>query len=351
MSHRCNLKSHSPSTVHKLYAVLFALFTAFLASSCSTVSTSPPAQAETTWTSPTHGRSIAFGKFDLLDNGKPDKVGLFEDAYFVILADQSGEVIKVPLTSQGWFFINLAPDAYTLLRLHRTSFDGTRREWSINKIFSVTSGDKGLYIGNIRFETGKGIPVRAVEDAEQAAIDEFHKQYPGFSFEPTKRLLQPEPKLGTFNSVIPICSNQGMQWGVTCTREIQGVEPIAPELKRRLNGSIDFNSIDTTKPTFSWKPVPDNSLSYDFVIWQAVAYPIPLGGSQYFPGKVVVYEENLKQPSIALKNSLKPKTKYYWSARLRKEVAVSTWSTAGHFVFLLFAGSWGSGELFAFETP
>jgi len=351
MSHRRSLKRNSPSKAHKLYVVLFALLAAFLASSCSTVSTSPSAQTETTWPSQTQGRCIVLGKFDLLDNGKPDKVGLFEDAYVVILADRSGEVSKIPLTAQGWFSVSLAPDTYTLLRLHRTSFDGTRMEWSIHQTFSVASNDKGLYIGNIKFETGKGRPVRVVVDEEQAAIGEFHKQYPDSAFEPTKRLLQPEPKLGTVNGLVPICAGQGQRWGVVCTREIQGVEPISPELKRRLNGSVDFNSIDTTQPTFSWKPLADDSLTYDFVIWQAVAYPMPLGGVQYVPGKVVAYEENLKQPRITLKNPLQPKTKYYWSVRVRKGNVVSTWSTAGHFVFLLVASSSGSGELFAFETP
>ena len=70
---------------------------------------------------------------------------------------------------------------------------------------------------------------------------------------------------------------------------------------------------------------------------------------------MVEYAEGIKTARFKLKNELKAKTKYYWSVRLRKGKAVSSWSTVSYryFAFLLVAvvGGSGSGIYFNFTTP
>ena len=317
--------------------------------SCSTVGESHVG-GTSTMASPTDGQIIVFGKFDLLTNGKPDTVGLFESAPAIILPEQSNKVLIAPLDSQGWFSLNIEPDTYSLLGLHYRDSNGAEKWWGLNTSFTIAPQDKAVYIGNIMLEIGKGEPILKLVDMEQSAAAEFRKRYSNSTVQPATHLLQ-RKQLGTYHIGSPICSSGGILWGAECTREIQGVEPIYPALKRRLNNKVDFTQIDNTQPTFSWKPVADKSLTYDLVIWEAASYQTPLGAPQYVPGKVAVYEENLSQPGFALRNSLKPKTKYMWSVRVRSNDVVSTWSTAGHFAFLLVAWSMGRGELYSFETP
>ena len=93
-------------------------------------------------------------------------------------------------------------------------------------------------------------------------------------------------------------------------------------------------------------------VSYDVAIWEAAAYRVPSKlVSNYIPGPLALYEENLVAPELALAKPLKPKTKYFWSVRFRDGDSVSSWSRAGHFTFMLVAWTSGSGQWFAFETP
>jgi hypothetical protein len=73
--------------------------------------------------------------------------------------------------------------------------------------------------------------------------------------------------------------------------------------------------------------------------------------TDYTPGQLALYQENLAAPELALIQPLKPKTRYYWSVRARDRDVVSSWSRAGHFNFMVVAWTRGSGEWFAFESP
>lgn len=104
--------------------------------------------------------------------------------------------------------------------------------------------------------------------------------------------------------------------------------------------------------TLKWQAIASPGVSYDVVIWEAAAYRLPsMMSSKYTPGQMALYEENLAAPELTLSKPLKPKTRYFWSVRARDGDVVSSWSSAGHFNFFVVAWNWGSGELFAFETP
>jgi hypothetical protein len=86
-------------------------------------------------------------------------------------------------------------------------------------------------------------------------------------------------------------------------------------------------------------------------VWEAVTYHriFYFGPPEeiYAPGRLAVYAENIDSPQFGIRNPFKPKTKYFWSVRLRKGDQISTWSRRGHFTPFFSS----SGEWFGFETP
>src|SRR4029077_13278939 len=105
----------------------------------------------------------------------------------------------------------------------------------------------------------------------------------------SKRLLQPAPRLGAFRAVRSACAEQ---WGVVCTRNVEGVEPISPAITRGIHGST-FTQVGATSTEFAWKPSSVPGITYDLAIWEAAAYRVPSAMvDQYIPGHAVVYEEN-----------------------------------------------------------
>jgi hypothetical protein len=177
--------------------------------------------------------------------------------------------------------------------------------------------------------------------------DEVRKRY-GDAAIPQKRLLQRAEKVGTYAKVRSACNKE---WGLTCTRELMGVTPIYPKLARGIRGTT-FGKADSVLPTLKWQAAETPGVNYDVAIWEAAAYRLPSKlSSDYTPGHLTLYEENLVATELTLTTSLKPKTRYFWSVRARQGDVVSPWSRAGHSTFLVVAWTWGSGEWFGFETP
>jgi hypothetical protein len=76
-----------------------------------------------------------------------------------------------------------------------------------------------------------------------------------------------------------------------------------------------------------------------------------MANPEYVQGAVAYYAEGLDRAEAVPTQDLAPGSRYFWSVRLRKDDVASTWSTTGHFLFLLVAFSSSSGQYFAFDTP
>jgi hypothetical protein len=292
-----------------------------------------------------------FGKFDLSKGGKAVKVSqvawLGVDAFTVLLLPEEGDGALSLLTdAQGWFAWNLKPGRYTV---RGYVFQGGGRDGTLTGTLSsnilVTENDKAIYIGHIELDLGGRQSAATLRDAEEEAAREFTKRNP-HAAPPAKRLLEPERGLGDFSAVTSICAEQ---WGAACTRELHGIEAVQPAVTRGIHGST-FTRVADVNPTLRWKPSTMPDVKYDLVVWEAAAYRLASHMVEHhIPGRLHTYREGLEQAEASL--ALKPKTRYFWSVRLRKGDAVSTWSRAGHFAFLVVGWTSSRGGWFAFETP
>jgi hypothetical protein len=295
-------------------------------------------------------QSTVFGKFDLLKDGKQVQVSgmawLGVDAFSaLVLPDGASRALALNTDKQGWFAWRLKPGTYSL-RAFSFSSGRERQTGQVMARFTVAENDIAVYIGHITVEIGAASNIVRFRDADQEANEEFSKRNPQAE-RPTKRLLEREATIGTYRSIRSVCAKE---WGVECSKNLQGVEPVSPALTRGIHGPT-FTRLNDATPELSWKPSMAADVSYDVAIWEAAAYHLPsLMSDQYMPGQLVVYEENLHSPLLTLRAPLKQNTKYFWSVRMRKGDAVSTWSHAGHFLFLVVAWTSSVGEWFGFET-
>jgi len=318
---------------------------------CATPSGPPPETEKRLSTAPGRTYPNVFGKFDLLKDGEPQKIAWLSwsgitEFHALVLPEGASRALILDVDEQGWFYWKLAPGNYTLLGfVFRAGQQSTTGH--VNARFTAATQDSATYIGHIRLEVGKGQSALGFRDAEQDAVVALKTKWPDALQPVRKQLLAPETKIGEYRTFLPICAKA---WRIQCSRDLQGIEPVFPALQGGLRGTT-FTPITEVQPTMRWKALAGEATTYDLVIWEAVPYQFALGGERYISGPLVTYLENLDQPEIQLNTALKPKTKYFWSVRLRRGDMVSTWSTAGHFTFLIVAWTSGRGESFAFETP
>jgi hypothetical protein len=81
---------------------------------------------------------------------------------------------------------------------------------------------------------------------------------------------------------------------------------------------------------------------------QEVAHPVMFGLAER--GKLVAYAERLPEPRFQPEQPLRPASKYLWSVRLRKDDAVSTWSTTSFSAFMFGGWTNSAGYWFGFTT-
>lgn len=291
------------------------------------------------------------GKFDVIKNGKQVMIsrthfrstGPFS---VLVLPDGANRMLTLGADVQGWFAWHLDPGAYTLQGLAI----GYEKRLSILGMagrFTIEDGDQTVYIGHFTVDLSSDSPKISFREAEQDVIQEVGKR-DSQAPPPTKRLLMPEEKIGAYSHVRSTCAKE---WGVECSRSLRGVEPIAPAVARNFRG-VGFARVDTTMPELRWKPAPGPDITYDVAVWEAADYTLPetlITG--HMPGKLIAYKEALDSPTLALTTPLNRNTKYHWSVRLRKGETVSTWSRAGHSMFLVVMWSYSSGYWFGLETP
>lgn len=284
------------------------------------------------------------GKFEVLKKGKEATLTWLkaEQLSALVLPEGESRYLTLGVDAQGWFSWPLGPGTYAL-RAVRYGQGSRTRILPIGGRFAVADGQT-LYIGHIVVDVEEN--KLGFRDKEQEAIQQAGKGSAVAGW--AKQLLAAEERTGTYSRIRSICAKD---WGLQCTRSVQGVEPIAPAITQGLS-SLSFTRVATVRPELRWKAPSGTDISFDVAIWQAAAYRAPGKlADDYLPGQLVVYEQDLRTPELNLKSDLKPRTKYYWSVRLRKDDTISTWSHAGHFTFLVVAWSASSGGWFGFETP
>jgi hypothetical protein len=288
------------------------------------------------------GKGIVFGKVTVVQKGKELKWGgFFGSGSFnlILLPDGTNEASAFNLKEDGTFYWTLAPGNYRVLAYDWVH--GPTRSGRINARFTVPKGREHVYIGNLGIFMTDGQYRYAVKDDYDSAVEKFRKRFPSANGALKKTLLTFEKPPGSYSRMLSICSKF---WGIDeCDRDHQGLVSITPEASEK------FPIASSLTPKFEWKPSSRDDVTYDFVIYEAATKMYAI--REYTPGRVAIYEENLKQPKFELKQPLKPSQKYYWSVRLRHGQDVSSWSRHGYFSFFVIGSASGYGLWFTFETP
>lgn len=297
------------------------------------------------------GESIAFGQVTFIIDGKVQKWGYswkgLTSCCLIILPENSSETFSTRLNDDGMFYMALKPGAYRILAF-RYSRETQRSVGRINARFIIPQGAAAVYIGNIRIEMRRSrYRIRATNSpANPTAI--YKSKYPGHSGEIISSLVRFPRPIGYFEQVSDVC---GIRWEVECSKEFTGVTPVLPE------GPLDsFPAVDSLRPKMKWTPANNTDLSYDLIIYEAVAYKpdnVLIPKKEMMKGLVAYYKEDIGKPEHQLEKPLKPNTRYFWSVRVRdnEEFVVSTWSTFRYSKFMLIYSTWGSGAWFTFSTP
>jgi hypothetical protein len=293
----------------------------------------------------------AFGRVVVLRDGEPTKLGEFRwsgtlSCEALVHRDFEDRGSARAFGEDGWFEWNFAPGDYVLAAIYCTVKTG-HYTLPLNLHFKVAT-DEDSYVGHLGFDFAQGHMQHVwLRSNEAEAVDEFEHRHPG-SPPITGRLAVHDRGPGTYGTAYAIC---GSRWKVECNSTSQGVEPTNPPSNQVLP-AFPFAGVDSLTPKLQWKPVAAPDVHYDVVVWEAVRYQSAIGAAElYEPGRVVFYEQDLAAPEVALSESLKPGTKYFWSVRLRQNGDVSSWSRRGHRLMLIVVNSWSSGQWFGMKTP
>lgn len=290
---------------------------------------------------------VVFGSVVVYKDGKQEKWGVkftgFNYFYLTILPPDTNEAITYKLDKDGVFYWALPPGEYTLLGYywqdhdaHQTGHIGTR--------FSVPETGKDVYLGTIEFRGNMAFLVPQFQDKYDEIAKLYDTKFPRRKGTAIKQLFKPPQPVGNFSSYRDVCNDD---WKIECKKPFHGVTPISPEVSQ-----VGFPVVKGLKPEFRWKSSATLDIGYDLILYEAAAYAV--GGatsSSYMRGRVIAYEEDLKEPYWQPEKPLKSDTRYFWSVRLREGNTVSEWSTHGHFMFLIVAMRSSYGQWFQFKTP
>jgi hypothetical protein len=302
---------------------------------------------------PEAGESVVFGHVDVIVDGKKQEMGQgwtgVVSCCLIILPEDSTNAVSNQINKDGMFYLSLKPGNYQLLGF-RLQQGSSRRVGRIDASFTVPESQAAVYIGNITIEMRGGRYSTKVENQITTPKNAYQAKYPERTGTIATSLIKFTTRIGSYSGVAGIC---GSRWGIDCEGDFQGVVPMSP------NGDVEqFPTINSLTPTFSWKPVKGENISYDLIIFDAATYrfPVDIGTSaeQTMKGHMVLYKEDIQNSHYKLEKPLKPKTRYFWSVRLRDQNndIVSGWSTHSHRTFIPFVYmSSGYGAWFTFSTP
>ncbi|MEW6290384.1 MAG: hypothetical protein AB1545_11070 [Thermodesulfobacteriota bacterium] len=297
---------------------------------------------------PSDDQCIVFGKLTLIGAEGVEKWGekFFEKPLLIILPPNSNIAHSYEIKDDGNFFWSLSPGEYTILGFG--NFMSVSQKLPIRAKFNVPIGKKSLYIGNFLLIMQSNRFGCTIEDNSEISISKFKNKFHNIREEPSISIMETEPQPGSYDNIQYICDDK---WGIKCENKylgkiFNGVIPIYPEATAQ-----PFKKISNAKSIFKWEASVNKNVTYDLIVYEAAAYYIDSIGKTYIPGRVVLLNEDIKDPSYQLTTELKPGTNYYWSVRLREGNDVSTWSLFHYFYFYVVGASSASNQWFTFSTP
>ena len=290
---------------------------------------------------------VVFGSVEVYRDGKQEKWGMkftgYNYFYLTILPPDTNEAITYKLDKDGVFYWAIPPGEYTLLGYYWQDHD-VKRTGHIDAKFIVPEIGGDVYLGSIEFHSNRGYLVPKFQDKYDEIAKLYDLKFPNRKGTAVKGLFEPPQPMGNFSSYRYVCNDD---WKIECNNSKSGIITLSPAISQ-----VGFPTVSSLKPEFRWKPSERQDISYDIIIYEAAAYAVSgAASSSYMRGRVVAYKEGLEESYWQPENPLKPKTRYFWSVRLREGDTVSEWSTHGHFIFLVVAMSSGSGQWFQFRTP
>jgi hypothetical protein len=263
--------------------------------------------------------------------------------HLTILPPDTNEAITYQLDKDGVFYWALPPGEYTLLGYYWHE-NQSQRTGHIGAKFKVPKTGGDVYLGTIEFHGNEAFLVPQFQDKYDEISKLYDVKFPARKGKSIKRLFEQLQPLGTFAAHRDVCHND---WGIKCDGGFHGITPLSPEVSQS-----GFPTVRDLRPEFSWESSNKVSINYDFILYEAASYAVQGAVvTSYMKGRVVAYEEGIKDSYWIPKTPLKPNTKYYWSVRLREGDTISQWSTKSHFTFLIVAMSSGYGQWFQFKTP
>lgn len=338
------MRAGSPTRPFVPYALAVALLAA-----CAEIPSGPmPLDLATVQA----GYGRAFGSVEYVEDGRSwdnTAPGSGQLTLFVRAA-RSGEMHQMDIERDGHFVWGLKPDDYAILgfRAARATSPGTQTSTGrIMATFAIAEAGQAVYVGQLRIRMARGRYDFGVEDRYDAGdLSRFEAQLDAGRFRAVRGLMGLEPRVGSYTRVTGICAGG---WGITCTKELQGVEPLSPP-----GAANGFPVGPILTPLLEWKRSSRSDVTYDVVVYESHSLfplPGPSAHSHRMRGALVAYKEGLAEPRFAPTSGLQRGRTYEWSVRVRDGEAVSSWSTTSYSVEILIAGSRGSGHYFGFATP
>ena len=297
-----------------------------------------PAAEESATVEAGYGR--AFGRVVYLENGKQRVWKWGEELPVFIRPLPGGPLRRMAIKGDGRFIWPLKAGDYVIAGYSLLGPPRTGRLWLS---FSVPRPGQGVYIGDLRIEAMRGQYHFVIEDKYADALAIAESRLLAVNMAPLKLLMTPEPRQENVKNVWSICAERS---GVTCDKNVQGVEPVQPP-----GTATSFATVASLTPLLEWKPPSKEGFTYDVAVYESLSLAGNVPGALRIRGTRVAYAEGLREPRYQLSTPLAPNTRYEWSVRLRDGENVSTWTTTSYFAFFVVGWAAGSGQWFGLDTP
>ena len=293
-------------------------------------------------------QTIVMGRLSVMHDGKETKWGHFQPSRILIARLGSrNAVVHEQTRADGMFFWALEPGDYQLVGVTYAKRCGwadtpSSRMLRIWGHFKVPQEMNSIYIGTLKVVVIDGAYVPRIENEYTLARKAFRSKYPG-RHDPTSGLIELEKSVGTYAHVKYACSPG---WGIECTKKYHGITLVEPKVEPDA-----FPMVNSLTPTFTWQASSMGDVSYDILIYEAMTYKYVGILTEYIPGRIVAYQQDLTQAEYRHPTPLEAGQNYYWSLRLRRGDVVSNWSRLAYFKFMIFAAKSGQTAWFGFSTP
>ncbi|HVW53935.1 MAG TPA: hypothetical protein VHC91_26605 [Trinickia sp.] len=281
-----------------------------------------------------------FGRVVFIVNGKEKDwgTGIFSDGIGMIVRSlDSGQVKGFRVKGDGSFVWSLKPGRYVIAAFRLPNETG--RLWVS---FDVPTPGHASYIGDIVIDSSKASYAFAVRDNFEASLIKNAARFDAAKLTPSKDIMRPEDRLGTYEAMWGICSARS---GLKCSSSLHGVEPLTQ------GSAIGHPPVASLTPLLEWKPSSRADISYDVAVYESISLTAAGFGAARTQGPVVAYAQGLREPRYQIEKPLDPGKKYDWSVRIRDGNTVSNWSTGSYGVFFVVGYISGWGQWFGFSTP